>query len=280
MRSKHSRVSAVGLSTVFLLLVIEAIGSRTASAQYCLFSQPTDSINIPGHTFVSTNITIEARLLLSGGSSVYSNGVFTEQVSGGCAKLLWVASGLTGISGQAYSNVNEQVVTSTTALSTGQWHDIAFVHNGAFERLYLDGTLVMTRDLSGTSFDAPIWNSSASVMTLGAFMQIPSNPDPWHPSFLGLLDWMQVSSSPRYSANSYTVSTTCPTSDSSTLLLYDFNEAPGSTVVHDLGPNHWDGVLGVGDFTGVTSPTFVPEPASLGLLALGAVSLLRRRFRH
>jgi MYXO-CTERM domain-containing protein len=264
------------MSVFRLFLTIAAIVacSRVASAQYALFSRPTDTIDVPGHTTISTSMTIEAELRLdpSSVSSLYS-GIFTEQKSGGTAKLLGIAPNNSGISGQCYSSIGEPRIDSITAVTTEQWHHMAFVRDGSSERLYMDGALVGSRT---NSFS--VWNTDSPMMTIGAFMQIPGDPDPWHPSILGLLDWVRVSNSIRYSGNSYGVPAE-PASDASTLLLYTFDDAPGSAMAHDSGPNHWDGTLGVapgGLFT-ATSPTFVPEPASLALFSVSALALLMRR---
>ena len=102
----------------------------------------------------------------------------------------------------------------------------------------MDGTLAASRTNNGT-----IWNSTNPMRSIGAFMQIATDPDPWHPSFLGYLDWVRVSDDARYTGNSYAVPPE-PTPDSDTLLLYTFdNLAPGSTIVPDLSSNHYDGTL-------------------------------------
>jgi hypothetical protein len=262
-----------------LVVVTVVLGSRVACAQYALFSRATDTIAVPGHTIVGTTITIEAELYPAsgGGNGFYQDNVFTEQRSGQTAKLL--CAGPAGMSGQAWTPDNAVEMTSSTALAPDQWHHVAFVHNGALEQLYADGALVATRDLSGMPSTWTVSNSMESWMAIGAFHFVPTDDPNLRPSFLGMMDWVRVSDTARYTGNSYTVPTTEPVSDASTLLLYRFDDAPGSTTAHDSGPNQWDGTLGIGPayFTNPTSPTFVPEPASLTLLALGAVGLLVRR---
>ncbi len=115
-----------------------------------------------------------------------------------------------------------------------------------------------------------------TVMAIGGWQFADTGPNSWRPSFLGLMDWVRVSATARYLGSSYSVPTTEPTSDASTLLLLTFDDAIGITIAHDSGPNHWDGMLGVAPsyYANPTSPTFVPEPASLALLGLGAVVLM------
>jgi hypothetical protein len=266
-----------------LTLAAVVFCSRVACAQYALFSRPTDTIEVAGHTVINTTITIEAELnpASGGGNGFYQDNVFTEQKSGQTAKLL--CAGPTGMSGQAWTLNNAVEMTSSTVLTPEQWHHVAFVHNGTLEQLYADGALVGTRDLSGMPSTWTIWNSMESWMSIGAFHLVPTDDPNLRPSFLGLMDWVRVSDTARYSGNSYSVPTTEPTSDASTLLLYTFDDAADSTVAHDSGPNHWDGALGIGPsyFTNPTSPTFVPEPACIALLGFGAATLsMRRRGRR
>jgi hypothetical protein len=139
-----------------------------------------------------------------------------------------------------------------------------------------------TRDLIDIPSAWPIWNSAETVMAIGGWQFAHTGPDTWRPSFLGLMDWVRVSGNARYSGESYAVPTSEPASDATTLLFFAFDDVHDSTVAHDSGPNHWDGLLGVapGYYANPTSPTFVPEPATLALVAVGAAALLACRRRQ
>jgi hypothetical protein len=76
---------------------------------------------------------------------------------------------------------------------------------------------------------------------------------------IGDIDWLRVSNTARYSGGSYAVPTE-PVADADTALLYDFNEPPGSTIVHDSSANHWDGQLGASHWSGSTSPSLAVPP--------------------
>jgi hypothetical protein len=73
---------------------------------------------------------------------------------------------------------------------------------------------------------------------------------------LGDIDALRVSSTARYTGSSFSPPVGDFSSDASTLLLYNFNDPPGSMTVTDSGPNGWTGTLGVG-FAGATSPGIV-----------------------
>jgi hypothetical protein len=97
--------------------------------------------------------------------------------------------------------------------------------------------------------------------------------------FQGYLDSLRISDVVRYAGEGgFTPPIGDLTSDSDTLLLYNFNDSHTSPTVTDSSPLGRTGTLGAG-FAGATSPVLVPEPASCGLL-LGAVAcafgLLRR----
>jgi len=249
-----------------------------AMAQYVLFDEPTDSISVPGHTSVESTMTIEARFrMLSSLPSFVHGRLFSEQRDSVADKKL--GSGPEGLSGGAWTGaaggMNDPGIEAGLPVPKDAWHYAAFVRDGHFQRLYLDGSLVQTRDLSTTVYDGPIANSGESVMSIGAIVYPGGNQ--FFPAFLGLLDWIRVSSDARYSGDIVAPLTTVPTPDAATLLLYDFNEPAASLVVHDQGANHWDGMLGTG-FQGATPPELVPEPSSavMFLLAAGLTIVARR----
>jgi len=100
---------------------------------------------------------------------------------------------------------------------------------------------------------------------------------------VGYLDSVRLSNSARYTGGSFAAPSGDLGNDANTLLLYNFNEAPGSTTVADGSSNGWTGTLGDG-FDGATSPQLmaaVPEPSTLaalgGLLGMGLIGRSWRR---
>jgi len=154
-------------------------------------------------------------------------------------------------------------------VSLGVWHHIAFVYDGSEERLYLDGQEMNARSRSGDVGDG------SGQASLGAIFR----DNAIRGSFLGYLDTLRISNIPRYSGASFTPPTGDLTSDANTLLLYNFNDASGSTTVIDESPLGRTGTSGVG-FAGATSPTLVPESSTFALLGVGAVGLLALGWRR
>jgi hypothetical protein len=225
----------------------------TARGNYLLLSQPTDTIQIPGNTVASTAFTIEARIeILSSLPTQSERGrIFQEQRDNGEDKSLGINSG-GQIGASAWTDATYDTlgaIVQNAMLSKDVWHHVAFVRDGTEQRLYVDGLLV-----ASNTWTAPISNVSNSGMSVGGFS--PPTVSPFRASFLGAVDTVRVSASVEYSGESFAPPPGDLSPDSSTQLLYNFNEAPLSTTVSDLGPNHLTGTLGVG-YLGATSPTLV-----------------------
>ena len=216
------------------------------------FTRPTDTILVPGHLSVSSEITIETQVKFA---EIPGDGrIFSEQRSGETDKQLgaFPATGGIGIWGNAWTPQDSGwFATSGMNLLDGQWHHIAFERWNNTWRTYVDGQLKAVRPVSAT----PIANSSSSWMSVGAFLYTFTTPvTDFRASFIGALDWIRVSSIARYTDATFSIPTE-PAPDQYTELLYDFNDETSSSTVQDSSSNHWDGQLGIGHFPDATSPT-------------------------
>lgn len=134
---------------------------------------------------------------------------------------------------------------SSVTLAPDVWHHVAFVYAGVQDRFYLDGSLLFSRPQSnGDVGDAAGLAYVGSILSGGTCQ----------PSFIGLIDSLRISRVARYSGASFTAPLGDLASDANTQLLYNFNQAPGSTTVTDESPLGRTGTLGVSGCTGPTSP--------------------------
>jgi hypothetical protein len=248
----------------WLLTVIIFFQSAAASswAQYAWFSRNTDIIAVSGQTELTDQCTIEAIFLLP--SSDHSGGsLFDEWVLSQEEKYLSVSS--QSIGAVAYPNNYMEVVEKRGLISLDKWHHVAFVCNGNEQRIYLDGLRIQ----SGPATQA-IGNAPGP-----AFIGYAPREGSDFPSFVGFLDSVRVSKVARYSGLSFVAPTNDLPSDADTVLLYNFNDPPGSQTVKDDSPLARTGTLGAG-FAGATAPKIVTElpiVIPLGLQIFTAVEL-------
>jgi hypothetical protein len=132
------------------------------------------------------------------------------------------------------------------AVSFEQWHHLAYVYDGAEERLYLDGQRVAARPASGDVGNSPG----------GAFLGAIARDGSLHPGFVGRLDFVRLSNVARYTGQSFTPPTGDAAAEPGTLLLYAFRECSNSATTADASPLGRTGTLGAGA-PGGTSPAFV-----------------------
>jgi hypothetical protein len=133
-----------------------------------------------------------------------------------------------------------------------QWHHLAYCYDGAQERIYVDGQLVISRSGTGLVGNA----TSGSVASVGAILRTEGFVQP---GFRGLIDTLRISSVPRYVGTAFVPPLGDLPADTSTLLLYSFNEPAGSMSIADSSGLGRNGELGVG-FSGATSPTLGCKP--------------------
>lgn len=236
-----------------------------ARAEYAIFDSTTDSIALANGTTLGTTATIEAVFvpLVNSFGSIYFEQVDGQEYKG----LVITDSGANGVALAIPSIGSSLVGTMPVALNAS--HHLAYVRDGAQERLYLDGTLVTSRtvtnadisDAANTAFKAAIGAGRYSVGTT-----IDS-------SFIGGLDSLRVSNVARYSGASITPQAGDMASDANTLLLlnFDFADVTGN-VVADLSGNGRDGALGA-TFSGATSPTISATPVYPGTVRISGPDL-------
>lgn len=211
------------------------------------FNNPTDVLNIDGSTIINDKMTIEAIVLFD--SDTDGGGLFVED---------WVGQGTPGqknfnisparLLGYVFPNdLSNGYFQPDVNLSVKSWHHVAFVLDGNQERFYVDGWLIASR--SSNSGNVPDTNTCC-MLGYG-----------WK----GYISSFRISNNARYSGSSHTPSFSKLTTDANTLLLYNFNEAPGSTTISDESGNNRTGRLGtVGPRSpSPTSPTFVTKEASM-----------------
>jgi len=254
------------LITICGVFLVALLPQSAIAAGYALFDAPTDTISVSGNSVIGTAATIEARVNIANVDSTYGN-IFGEWSSGREDKYLLIGPNQK-INGYLYHPGGLTPLESSATVSLNTWHHIAYVYDGSEERLYLDGIKAGSRPASGDVLDY-----SYSIAAVGAIFrdsQITA-------SFQGLIDTLRFSTIARYTGDSFTAPTGDLTPDAYTNLLYNFDEPQNSTVVYDLSGNGRNGYFGTG-FTGATSPTLVPEPASVILIGVGLFfARLRRR---
>lgn len=264
----YKRVNDVLTTVAVLVMLVVAVNQ--CHAQYAYFDSNIDTISLRGDSVAGHSYTYETRVYLTsaspGGGFVYQEywdaaedrhfSVGTQLISVGTAPL--------------YLQHGSQALTAHVSVQTYMWHHVAYVYDGAQERIYLDGQLKASWATTGDA-----WSVASDYSAIGA--------SEWRNdlSFIGYMDTFRLSTTARYFGNSFVPPTGDLTSDASTNLLLNFNEPVGSTTVTDLSGHGRNGTFGVG-FVGATSPTIVssvPEPSSLLVLLCGVsgLGLMRRR---
>jgi hypothetical protein len=236
-----------------------ALAGAPAGAQsnYGYFGRASNTVSVNANTVAGTAMTIEARFQIPTSLDAFGGDIFHEQYAGQEDKSLNVSVG--GIFGNAWAGYvnghDDPGISATIAVTAGAWHQAAFVRDGSVQRIYLDGSLVASRDLSPTPYNTPIGNSASSPMALGAFQFAPGSATQ-SSAFRGLLDWMRVSNTARYTSSSYALPAAEPAPDAATQLLLDFNVPTGSTSIAERSGTGATGRFGVG-FSGATLPLVV-----------------------
>jgi hypothetical protein len=231
--------------TSLAILVAVLCGAVSAGAGGIYFANPTDTIAISGQSEITTAATYEVVIKFPP-CNRGTGRVFNEWQAFAEDKLLSV--GPTGLCGYNHPLGGGTVLCVNTNLTADSFHHVAFVYDGSEERLYLDGQQVAQRAMSGSV------GNSEGPGRIGAIFRDGGVQS----SFVGILDAVRLSRVARYAGNAFTPPTGDLTSDADTVLLYNFNEAPGSTNVVDESPLGRTGALGVG-FESATAPTFVDD---------------------
>lgn len=235
------------MRALILTFIIALVAVASVSqAGVAFFDDLTDTIEVSGQTVFGTASTYEAIVLwpsAHGGGSGGSQ-LFNEWQNFFEDKYLAVVPGPSGgLFGYNHPVNPGLVISATTPVSFDQWHHVAFVYDGSEERLYLDGTLAQSRPASGDISDADGLGYVGGIFRDGVARD----------SFIGLIDVLRLSDVARYAGSSFTPPSPAMTSDANTVLLYTFDDAPGSTTVADASSLARTGTLGVG-YGSATSP--------------------------
>jgi concanavalin A-like lectin/glucanase superfamily protein len=231
------------LTLAFMITALVAFAS-VSQAGVAFFDDVTDTIEVSGQTVFGTAATYEAIVLWPSAHGGGGSTLFNEWQDFVEDKYLAVVPGPSGgLYGYNHPVNGGSVITGATPVSFDQWHHVAFVYDGSEERLYLDGTLVQSRPASGDISDGDGLGYVGGIYRDGAARD----------SFIGLIDVLRLSDVARYTGSSFTPPSPAMTSDANTVLLYTFDDAPGSTTVADASSLARTGTLGAG-FGGATSP--------------------------
>jgi hypothetical protein len=244
---------------------------------YAHFGAQSDTIQILGNTiFNSGAFTYEMQIRLAPGAPIGQ--VISEQRDTYEDKTLRLgADGTYTASGSASHPLGHNQ-GQLNNVPTEQWFHLAYVYDGTYAKLYVNGALSASHITTGVYGD-----HSGSWMSIGMFRYGAGwGATPAYSSFLGDLDWIHVSAGAKYTSDFVAPEESQISADSSTQLLLKFNEAAGTSVLYDESASHFVCNLGVAVSPGViaTSPTLgnvVPGPAASGMLVL--CGLLRRRRR-
>jgi hypothetical protein len=250
---------------MILSLALVLMTSRPATAEFAIFDATTDSIALANGTTLGTTATIEAVFVpLSAAFGV----IYLEQVDGGEHKSLAVTP--SGVDGGALAVGSiTTVLGGTTAVALNTAHHLAFVRDGAQERLYLDGVLVASRAVT----NADISDAANSLIPASLGSGRHSGGGITYPSFIGGLDSFRVSNVARYTGGSFTPPTGDMATDANTLMLLNFDSADVTgNVVADLSGNGRHGTLGT-TFPGTTPPTISATPNYTGDVWLAGADL-------
>lgn len=259
--------------TCAILMALLSLWAARVCSAALLYSNTNDTISVAGNTVLGNQATYEAIVEFNaltytgaGGGEIYNAWQFAAEDEN-----FTIRNG--GIAGGYAYPVGYPNILQGGTLTTDIWYDLAYVYDGAQVRLYINGNLVASMAGSGS-----IGSGSGAIATVGAIDRPPDGGV--LPSFLGEIQSLRISDVARYSGSSYTPTLGDFSDDTSTELLYDFDNAPVGNTIPDLSGNGHAGTLGVG-FTGAMSPTFVaiPEPASIGIFSLVTGACLARRRR-
>src|SRR5262249_50080499 len=181
---------ALGLTLIVTATIAVASISQAGVA---FFDDVTDTIEVSGQTVFGTAATYEAILLWPSAHGGGGSTIFNEWQNFFEDKYLAVVPGPSGgLYGDNHPVNGGSVISVATPVSLDQWHHVAFVYDGAEERLYLDGSLVQSRPASGDISDADGLGYVGGIFRDGAARA----------SFIGLIDVLRLSDVARYTGSS------------------------------------------------------------------------------
>lgn len=221
-------------------------------ADVALFGRSTDTIRVDNNLVsLGAAATYEARILFTPQHAGFGL-VFNEHTFALEDKQL--LAGPEGIRAFSHGLTTETPgeITASIPLASNVWHHVAYVYDGAQERLYLDGVLVRFRGASG------------SIRNNSGFAAIGSNYREGagrRPGFVGYIDTIRISSVARYSGERFSPPMGDLSGDGQAVLLYNFKESVGQTLATDESPLNRTGRLGLPPGTSASAPVFTFDPA-------------------
>lgn len=256
-RCKVSHVNSARIITLLTAFLLSGLVSEKTRAQTLRFDEDTDTVAFqPWCITVPDQITYEAIVRIDTQQSSAAGHLYTEHRHSWWDRQFYIYA--TGI-GEYTHPIDQGVGWNVSAsISPDVWHHLAFCYDGQQERMYLDGQLIGARANTGSIFSAcgpgfpggGVGNIGWCRRTDGATTS----------SFIGEIDSFRVSAIARYSGSSFAPPVGDLSSDADTVLLFNFNECAGTTVV-DSGPLGRNGIMGEGD--GATLPAHPPPLGDL-----------------
>ncbi len=234
----------VYLLYLVLLLPLVLIATPAHAQSAAFFDEPTDVIQIDGQTVIGTSMTYEAVILFPSG--VGAGGyLYNEWTNFQEDKTLRAGPGF--VEGYDYP-VGSSLFSGVT-MTPDIWHHVAFVYDGAEERLYLDGILLASRPVSTSVGDGAGMPHIGAIFRDGAIRE----------GFIGYMESVRISDVARYDGDAFEPPLGDLDSDENTLLLLNFNEPETSETVQDESPLGATGTLGEA-FDGATAPQLGASP--------------------
>jgi hypothetical protein len=235
------RGSALRASGLVAGCVVGIVAATPCTAQQARFAGCFDTIEMDGSTVLDNTATYEAVIRPDGDCLNGLWTIFCDHEPFQADKLLTVSRTNVFV----FNNCVSGNGVSVPVALTDDWHHVAWVYDGAAERVYLDGELIAEEPAAGGICDA------VDKASIGAANREGANPV--YTSFQGAMESVRISSVARYTGQSFVPPMGDLTGDQHTQLLLNFNEDPGSLLVHDESPFARTGTLGVG-FPQATSP--------------------------
>ncbi|QDV43914.1 hypothetical protein Enr13x_37740 [Stieleria neptunia] len=256
----------------FVVLTLYLLWTSPTFADIVVFDETTDTVAVNAFPNMSIAATIEAVVRFDT-SQVGQGMIYNQWRPNQEDKQFSYNASLDSLGG--FLNIGSPSLLSGPV---GQdiWRHIAYVYDGAEERMYLDGQLIGSQLSSGNIPDG----TSSRQTVIGAIDRSTAPPDTFRSSFIGQMESLRISSVARYSGTTFSPHSGDFSVDADALLIYNFDEMPGSTSITDsvVGAT---GTFGVG-FAGATNPHIiaaVPEPGTMPLLVFGVLALYSRRLR-
>jgi len=226
------------LNSALAFILMSLFLAQAAWAGVATFTRVTDSIQVSGQSVIDSAATIEAVVLLPSGAT--GGLFFNEWTEVEEDKRVSVSP----TSFQGFLHPIPAIFGGIT-LTADEWHHVAFVYDGqsSEQAFYVDGERVGMASADGTV------GNGDGIAYVGA---IPRDGSCTF-GFIGQIDSLRVSTIARYSGETFTPPVGNMTSDDDTILLYNFEEPPGSSSVADSSPLARTGTLGLG-CVGATAP--------------------------